>query len=116
MKITVVQKWSNGLGMLQEYEERTARIAKLREEFGREDDILQTATAALLEKKVRLSAFVLPHISCSFSYAEECVPQLAMPLSTRTEANACRRPKPLDSCAHAGGRCRAAGCRSCRRW
>ena len=44
---------SQGPAMLQEYEERMARIAKLREEYAREDDILQTATAALLEKKVR---------------------------------------------------------------
>lgn len=36
----------------QEFEERTARIATLTEQHTREDNILQTATAELNEKKV----------------------------------------------------------------
>ena len=44
----------------QEYKERSARIAQLREDFGREDEVLQAATAALNEKRVRQHGLLRP--------------------------------------------------------
>lgn len=38
--------------MVQEYEERSARIRKLREDVGNENNMLETLTAALEAKKV----------------------------------------------------------------
>ena len=38
--------------MVQEYEERSARIRKLREDVGNENNTLETLTAALEAKKV----------------------------------------------------------------
>lgn len=59
-------RWKRVHWCLQEYQERSANITKLREDFGRENDVLQAATAALNEKRVRnpSPAALLVNLSC----------------------------------------------------